>query len=37
MTLGEKPWKTVLMLSLGAVPWCAGFAVAFGQASRLIG
>jgi hypothetical protein len=35
LTLGEKPLKAFLYLSLGVVPWCVGFAVAFSQAANL--
>ena len=35
--LGEKSWKAALTLSLGAIPWCVGFAYAGAQVAKGLG
>ena len=37
IALGEKSWKAALALSLGAVPWCVGFAYAGAQVAKGLG
>lgn len=37
MALGEKSWKAAMALSLGAIPWCVGFAFAAGQVAKRLG
>jgi hypothetical protein len=36
IALGERPWRTFAAISLGVVPWCAGFAAVVSVGGSLL-